>query len=55
LSIQLASSSAEPGLRNLCGALRKQLENTTTFDHPNKPALLAGYGRILGVPAANLV
>lgn len=55
LSIQLAGSGAEPGLRNLCDALRKRLEDATTFDHPNKPALLAGYGRILGVPAANLV
>lgn len=55
LNLQLAGVGAEPGLRNLCDALRKRLEEATTFNHANKPVLLAAYGRILGIPAANLV
>lgn len=47
--------SHEPGLRNLCEALRKRLDDAAHFSHPNRPALLAAYGRILGIPAANLV
>jgi hypothetical protein len=45
----------EPGLRNLCEALRKRLDDAAHFNHANKPALLTAYGRILGIPAANLV
>ena len=55
LNLQLAGVGAEPGLRNLCEALRKRLEDAAHFSHANKPALLAAYGRILGIPAANLV
>jgi recombinational DNA repair ATPase RecF len=55
LNLQLASVGAEPGLRNLCEALRKRLEDAATFNHANKPLLVAAYGRILGIPAANLV
>ncbi len=55
LNLQLAGIGAEPGLRNLCEALRKRLDDAAHFDHANKPALLAAYGRILGIPAANLV
>lgn len=55
LNLQLAGVGAEPGLRNLCEALRKRLEEAATFNHANKPLLLAAYGRILGIPAANLV
>ncbi len=55
LNLQLAGVGAEPGLRNLCEALRKRLEGATTFNHANKPVLLEAYGRILGIPAANLV
>ena len=55
LNLQLAGVGAEPGLRNLCDALLKRLANATHFTHANKPALLASYGRILGIPAANLV
>lgn len=55
LNLQLANVGAEPGLRNLCEALRKRLEDAATFNHPNKPVLVAAYGRILGIPAANLV
>lgn len=29
--------------------------NKLTFNHANKPVLVAAYGRILGIPAANLV
>lgn len=55
LSLQLAGVGAEPGLRNLCEALRKRLDDAAHFNHANKPVLLAAYGRILGIPAANLV
>ncbi len=55
LNLQLAGVGAEPGLRNLCEALMKRLNDTTTFIHVNKGPLVAAYGRILGIPAANLV
>jgi recombinational DNA repair ATPase RecF len=55
LNLQLAGVGAEPGLRNLCEALRKRLDGAAHFNHANKPALLAAYGRILGIPDANLV
>jgi hypothetical protein len=55
LNLQLAGVGAEPGLRNLCDALMKRLNDATTFTHANKPLLVAAYGRILGIPTANLV
>jgi hypothetical protein len=55
LNLQLAFVGAEPQLRKLCEALRNRLHNTATFIHPNKPLLVAAYGRILGIPADNLV
>jgi recombinational DNA repair ATPase RecF len=55
ISVQLAGVGAEPGLRSLCDALRKRLDDAATFNHANKAPLLAAYGRILGIPAANLV
>jgi len=55
LSLQLAGVGAEPSLRNLCEALRKKLDGAETFNHANKPVLLDAFGRILGIPSANLV
>jgi len=55
LNLQLAGVGAEPGLRNLCEALFKRLNDAATFNHANKPLLVAAFGRILGIPAANLV
>jgi hypothetical protein len=55
LNLQLTNVGAEPGLRNLCEALFKRLNDLETFNHTNKPLLVAAYGRILGIPAANLV
>jgi recombinational DNA repair ATPase RecF len=55
LYLPLAGVRAEPGLRDLCNALRKRLNDTTTFTHANKPLLIAAYDRILGIPDANLV
>ena len=55
LNLQIAGIGAEPGLRNLCEALLKRLNDATTFNHANKPLLMAAYGQILGIPAANLV
>lgn len=55
LNLQIANVGTEPGLRNLCEALFKRLNDAVTFNHANKPLLVAAYGRILGIPAANLV
>lgn len=55
LNLQLAGVGAEPGLRNLCEALFKRLNDTATFTHINKPVLVSAFGRILGIPATNLV
>lgn len=55
LNLQLAGIGAEPGLRNLCEALFKRLNDAAAFNHANKPLLLTAYGQILGIPAANLV
>lgn len=55
LNLQIAGVGAEPGLRNLCEAIFKRLNEAITFAHVNKPVLLKAYGRILGIPAANLV
>lgn len=55
LNLQLAGVGAEPGLRNLCEALFKRLNDAANFNHAHKTLLVAAYGRILGIPAANLV
>jgi hypothetical protein len=55
LNLQIAGVGVEPGLRNLCEALRKRIGDAATFNHANKPVLVAAYGRILGIPADNLV
>ena len=55
LNLQLAGIGAEPGLRNLCEALFKRLNDAATFNHANKSLLVIAYGQILGIPAANLV
>ena len=55
LSLQLAGLGAEPNLRNLCEAILRRLSDATTFVHANKSLLQGAYGRILGIPAANLV
>ncbi|MCH8181392.1 MAG: ATP-binding protein [Proteobacteria bacterium] len=55
INLQLAGVGAEPSLRNLSEALYKRLNDSATFNHPNKAALVDAFGRILGIPAANLV
>lgn len=55
LNLQLIGVGADPSLRNLAEALFKRLNDTATFNHVNKPLLVAAYGRILGIPAVNLV
>jgi recombinational DNA repair ATPase RecF len=55
LNLQLAGIGAEPSLRNLSEALYKRLNDATTFNHANKAVLVNALGRILGIPAANLV
>lgn len=54
LNLQIAVGG-EPFLRNLCEGINKRLNDATTFTHANKPLLTAAYGRILGIPTANLV
>lgn len=55
LNVQLTSASAGPFLRNLCEAMRARLNEANTFAHANRPLLIASLGRILGIPAQNLV
>lgn len=55
LNLMLAGVGAEPPLRNLCEALLKKLRDAQTFNHANKESLVTAYGRILGIPANNLV
>jgi recombinational DNA repair ATPase RecF len=54
LNLKLTGAGKEPELRNLCEVLRKRLVDATTFDHANRPLLVNAYGRILGIPEANL-
>ncbi|WP_238343370.1 AAA family ATPase [Pseudomonas sp. RW3S2] len=51
LTIPIAGRGAEPALRNLCEAIKKRLDDARTFVHQDKPALVQGFGSILGVPA----
>jgi energy-coupling factor transporter ATP-binding protein EcfA2 len=46
---------SEPDLRSLSEGLLRRLNDANTFNHPNKPVLIAAYGRILGIPANNQV
>lgn len=50
ISILLTSRNSEPGLRNICEALNRELGRAHTFVHPDKPAIIDGLGKILGVP-----
>lgn len=51
LTVPLAARGAEPALRNLCEALKKRLDDSKTFVHPDKPGVVQGLGAVLGVPA----
>lgn len=55
INLQLAGVGADPSLRNLSEALYKRLNDAATFNHANKAALVNAFGRILGIPTANLV
>ncbi|MBL4833966.1 MAG: AAA family ATPase [Pseudomonas sp.] len=55
LSLQLAGVGKEPALRNVCDAIFKKLRGATAFHHPSKVPLIEAYGKILGIPEANLV
>jgi hypothetical protein len=55
LTLPLAGRGAEPALRNLCEALKKRLDDSRTFVHPDKSALVQGLSAILGVPAPSNV
>lgn len=55
LTVPLAGRGAEPALRNLCEALKKRLDDSKTFIHPDKPGVVQGLGAVLGVPAPSNV
>lgn len=55
LTVPLAARGAEPALRNLCEALKKRLDDSKTFIHPDKPGVVQGLGAVLGVPAPSNV
>lgn len=55
LTLQLPGVGAEPGLRNVCDAILRKLRDAAAFNHASKDRLIAAYGRILGIPEANLV
>ncbi|MGR9312800.1 AAA family ATPase (plasmid) [Rhizobium leguminosarum] len=55
LTLQLAGVDAEPRLRNVCDAILRKLRDAAAFNHASKGRLIAAYGRILGIPDANLV
>ena len=55
LTVPLAGRGAEPALRNLCEALKKRLDDTHAFVHPDKPILVQGLGAVLGIPAPSNV
>jgi hypothetical protein len=55
LALELDRPNGEPSLRNLCDAIRRKLENDTTFEHPNRAPTIVALQRILGIPAQNLI
>lgn len=55
LSLKISGPNSEPQLRGLCESLLKRLNEAETFEHINKAPLKLAYGRILGIPADNLV
>lgn len=54
LSVQLNVGS-EPQLRHLCDALRKRLNDTTSFSHCEKEGVNVALSRILGIPEKNMI
>lgn len=55
LTLLIAGKGAEPGLRNLCEALRARLRDLATFVHPDKTATIQCLEAVLGVPAPSNV
>ena len=55
ITLPLAGVGAEPGLKNLCEALRRRIEGAGTFSHQNKVPIVTALNRILGIPEQNLV
>ncbi|WNF54205.1 AAA family ATPase [Pseudomonas sp. SG20052] len=55
ITVPLAGRGAEPGLRNLCEALKRRLEDARTFVHPDKPAVVQCLSAVIGVPAPSNV
>lgn len=55
LTLLIAGKGAEPGLRNLCEALRTRLRDLASFVHPDKTATIQCLEAVLGVPAPSNV
>ena len=55
LVVEIDRTGGEPSLRNLCEAIRAKLNRDATFVHANKEPLLTALGRVLGIPAQNLI
>lgn len=55
ITVSLAGSGAEPGLRSLCEALCKRLKGLTSFTHSSKSAIIDAFDRILSISSQNLI
>jgi recombinational DNA repair ATPase RecF len=55
LTLLIAGKGAEPGLRNLCEALRTRLRDLASFVHPDKTATIQCLEAVLGVPTPSNV
>ena len=55
ITLPLAGRGAEPNLRNLCEALKRRLDDSRTFVHQDKPAVVQGLGDVIGVPVQSNV
>lgn len=55
ITLPLAGREAEPSLRNLCEALKRRLDDSRTFLHQDKPAVIQGLGDVIGVPVQSNV
>lgn len=55
ISVQIEGPGKEPQLRGLCTALRKKLNDASTFAHDSKAPLLKSLDMILGISEDNLV
>lgn len=55
LTLKIAGSGAEPGLRNLCEGIRAKLRGAPNFEHADKAPIIKALDNILGIPEQSLV